>query len=121
MDYVILIFRLIFALIFIFGLIIVFYKYSNKGINKINEKKYIKVIERIQISRDSSIIIIQIGEEGQVLLSSIGHTKVLKELTKEQLEKIQNDKKESYEEMTEAFNKVIKKIRLKEKRHEEIE
>lgn len=111
--------KLIFALIVIFGLMIIVVKYSNKGLKSINNKKYTTIIDRIQISKDSHIIVLKIGTKGMVLLTSTGHTEKLQDLTEEEIIKIQESKMESYESMTQAFDKIISKIKSKEDKDEE--
>ena len=120
MDYIYLIFKLIFALLVVILFMILAFKFSNKGVIKYNSKKYAKVIDRIQLSKESFIVILKLGDKGVVLLSSTSHTEKLQELTKEEIELIEKNKEESYEEMTQLFDKLIKKVRLKVKRNEEI-
>lgn len=118
-EFLWMIIKLIFALIVIFGLMIIVAKYSNKGLKSINNKKYTQIIDRIQISKDSNIIVLKIGKKGMVLLTSTGHTEKLQDLTEEEIEKIQESKMESYESMTQAFDKIISKIKSKEDKDEE--
>ena len=120
MDYVYLIFKLIFALLVVLLFMILALRFSNKGITKYNSKKYARVIDRIQLSKESSIVILKLGDKGIVLLTSTNHTEKLEELTKEEIELIEKNKQEGYEEMTQVFNKIINKVRLKEKKNEEI-
>lgn len=120
MDEFYLVIKLIFALIVVFGLMIIAIKYSNKGVNKINSRKYVKVIDRVQISKESFIVILKIGEKGLVLLTSTNHTEKLEELTNEEIELIEKNKQEGYEEMTKVFEKIINKVKLKEKKNEQI-
>ena len=120
MEYFYLIFKLIVALVVVFGLMMIAIKFSNKGVNKINSKKYVKVIDRLQISKESFIVILKIGEKGLVLLTSANHTEKLEELTNEEIESIEKNKQEGYEEMTKVFEKIINKVKLKEKKNEQI-
>jgi flagellar protein FliO/FliZ len=118
MDFIFMVFKLIFALIIILGIFLVTLKYSNKGISKIGNKRYVKVVDRMQISKDSYIVILRIGKKGMVLLTNSGHTEKLQELSIEEIEEIERIKMESYENMTNIFNKLISKIKSKEDKDE---
>lgn len=127
MDQVIIIFRYVFALALVFGLLFISAKLSNKGLAKYNENKYVKVIDRIQLTKDSAICIIKIGEKGLVVITSTGHTEKLEELTKEEIEKIEKEKSRGYEELSSSINKYIDryktkihKIKSKEEKNEKI-
>ena len=118
MDFLFYIIKMIFALVFILGLMVFALKYSNKGLNKISNKRYVKVVDRMQISKDTYIVILKIGKKGMVLLTNSGHTEKLQELTLEEIEDIEKSKIESYENMTNIFNKFISKIKSKEDKDE---
>lgn len=121
MDFLYLVTKLIFALIIVFGLMFVALKCSNKGMSKFTDKKYVKVIDKVQISKDNYILILKIGEKGMIVMTSNNHTEKLQELSKEEVLKIEEDKKENYQEMSKVFNKLIKKIKSKEDKNEDKE
>ena len=85
MEFFILILKLILTLAIVFGLMILTLRYSKKGINKINAQKYVKIIDRVQIAKDIYVVILKIGDEGQVVLMSSANSEVLKKLTSEEL------------------------------------
>lgn len=130
MDFIFMILRLIGALIIIFGLMIIVLKYSKKGIDSATRRNYTKIIDKTQISKDSFIVVLRVGNEGMVLLTSTGHTQKLKDLSEEEINKAEADKQESFKEMTKAYDKFIDisknkvraaigKIKSKEEKHEE--
>ena len=119
MEFFILILKLILTLAIVFGLMILTLRYSKKGINKINAQKYVKIIDRVQIAKDSYVVILKIGDEGQVVLMSSANSEVLKKLTSEELKEIEDGKNEAYENMTNAFKNIKAKIKLKEDKNEE--
>ena len=130
MDFIFMILRLIGALIIIFGLMIIVLKYSKKGIDITTRRNYTKIIDKTQISKDGFIVVLRVGNEGMVLLTSTGHTQKLKDLSEEEINKAEADKQESFKEMTKAYDKfvdiskdkvraVIGKIKSKEEKHEE--
>ena len=119
MEFFILILKLILTLAIVFGLMILTLRYSKKGINKINAQKYVKIIDRVQIAKDIYVVILKIGDEGQVVLMSSANSEVLKKLTSEELKEIEDGKNEAYENMTNAFKNIKAKIKLKEDKKEE--
>ena len=129
MDFIFMILRLIVALIVIFGLMIIILKYSKKGIDSATRRSYTKIVDRTQISKDSFIVVLRVGKEGMVLLTSTGHTQKLKDLSEEEINKAEEDKQEAFKEMTKAYDKFIDiskkklqaaigKIKSKEEKHE---
>lgn len=119
MEFFILILKLILTLAIVFCLMILTLRYSKKGINKINAQKYVKIIDRVQIAKDIYVVILKIGDEGQVVLMSSANSEVLKKLTSEELKEIEDGKNEAYENMTNAFKNIKAKIKLKEDKNEE--
>jgi len=99
--------RLIVALIVIFGLMIIILKYSKKGIDSTTKRNYTKIIDKTQISKDSFIVVLRVGKEGMLLLTSTGHTQKLKDLSEEEINKAEADKQEAFKEMTKAYDKFI--------------
>ena len=106
-NFIVMIFKLIVSLIIILGLMLILVKYSKKGVNSTIGKKYTKIIDRTQISKDSYILVVQIGKSGMVLLTSPNHTERLKELTEEEIIEIEKTKKESMEEMTKVYDRFV--------------
>ena len=101
--------QLILALGVTLGLIFLSFKLANSKFNIINGNKYIKVIERVQITKDNAILIVKIGEKGYVMTSTAGHMEKLSELSKEEINIIEEDKKKASQEMTEYYAKLILK------------
>ncbi|WP_185966688.1 flagellar biosynthetic protein FliO [Clostridium cibarium] len=117
------------ALIIIFALMVIVLKYTRQGIKKTTGKKYVKVVDRTQISKDTFIVVVRTGEEGMVILTAAGHTEKLKDLSSEEMDKIENDNEEYLREMTQMYDKfimsskkklhlAITKIKSKEDKHE---
>ncbi|MGG7176569.1 flagellar biosynthetic protein FliO [Clostridium paraputrificum] len=118
MEFTFMFLKLIAALAIVLGAMIITLKYTNKGINNNIDKKYIRVIDRVQIAKDNYIVVVRVGKKGMVLSTAAGHTEKLEELSEEEVEKIEKDKRESVENMTRIFDKFIEKIKLKEEKHE---
>lgn len=123
------IFKLIVSMIVIFALMIILFKYANKGINGNLNKKYVKVIERVQISKDGYILVVKVGNKGMVLSTSTGHTEKLQELSEEELAEIEEAKQQALKDMNNKYEGMLNnfkslsieawgKIKSKEDRHE---
>lgn len=121
--------QLILALGVTLGLIFLSFKLANSKFNVINNNKYIKVIERVQVTKDNSILIVKIGEKGYIMTSTVGHMEKLSELSREEIDNIEEDKKKASQEMAEYytnlvlkskknFSKITKNIKSKEEKHE---
>ena len=123
------IFKLIVSMIVIFALMIILFKYANKGINGNLNKKYVKVIERVQISKDGYILVVKVGNKGMVLSTSTGHTEKLQELSEEELAEIEEAKQQALKDMNNKYEGILNnfkslsieawgKIKSKEDKHE---
>lgn len=121
--------RLILALMFTLGLMFLSFKLMGKKIDATNNNKYIKVIERVQITKENAILIIKIGEKGYVMTSTAGHMEKISELSEEEIKIIEEAKKRASEEAIQyytdlmakskkSFSKIVKNIKSKEEKHE---
>lgn len=96
------------------ALIILTIKLSNINIGRFSENKYVKVLEKSNLNKDTDIFILKIGDEGCVLVSSPSNTYKVKELTKEEIKAIEIKN----EEIKESYKNV--KIKLKDFKFKEI-
>jgi len=121
--------KLILALGVTLGLMFLSFKLMGTKLNAINNNKYVKVIERVQVSKENFILIVKIGKKGYVIASTAGHMEKLSELSEEEINIIEEDKKKVAAEMTESYtklmlnskesiSKIVKNIRSKEEKHE---
>jgi flagellar protein FliO/FliZ len=121
--------QLILALGVTLGLIFLIFKLMGTKVNTINNNKYVKVVERVQVSKENTILVVKIGKKGYVMTSTTGHMGKLSELSEDEINNIEEDKKKAAEEITEnykklmlkskkSFSKIVKNISSKEDRHE---
>lgn len=121
--------QLILALGVTLGLMFLTFKVMGKKVNSINNSKYVKVIERVQVSKENTILVVKIGKKGYVMTSTTGHMGKLSELSEEEINLIEEEKKKVAEEITEnyknlmiqskkSFSKIVKNIRSKEDKNE---
>ncbi|WP_243175627.1 flagellar biosynthetic protein FliO [Clostridium gasigenes] len=111
MDIFMMIIKLIISLVIILGLILILFKLSNKKINDINDNKYINVIDKVQISKDSYILIVKIGKKGYIMSSSGGKTEKLEDLSEEEMVNIQKEKLKRFEETNIKYENTINLIK----------
>ena len=69
-------------------LIVASIKLSKINSDKINKHKYVKVLERTNLSKDTSIFVLEMGDEGCVVVSSPSKIEKLKELNAEDIAEI---------------------------------
>lgn len=119
MDYQFLkmILQIVIFLPFIIFLIYLSLKYGGTKFQSMQNGKYIKVLERVSISKDISILLVKLGDKIYVMSSSASGIKELKELDEEEITKFNNIKEETipqYENVKEMLQKLIKKGRSKD-------
>ncbi|NRT73664.1 flagellar biosynthetic protein FliO [Clostridium beijerinckii] len=103
--------QLILALGLTLGLMFLTFKLMNTKFNINNDNRYIKVIDRVQITKETSMLVVKIGKKGYVMTSSSGHMEKLLELSEEEIEKIELDKKRAAQEMSETYKKMLSKCK----------
>lgn len=102
-EFIYMIIKLVFALMVVIGLLLIVTKTSFGKINSINDKKYIKVLERVQISKDTYICIIKIGKNGHVISLSSGNVEKIQELSPEEVVEIEKAKKDQIQDMEKKY------------------
>lgn len=107
-EFFYMIFKLVFALIVVIGLLFIVAKTSFGKINSINDKKYIKVLERVQISKDTYICIVKIGKKAHVITISSGGMEKIQELSPEEVFEVEKAKKEELLQIEKNYLEVLK-------------
>ena len=113
MDFIFLLFKLIFALAVVLGLMYLSFKLSNNKISQFNEGKYIKVIERNQISKDTAIVVVKIGKKGYVLSTSNNSTNKIDELSEEETLLLEEEKRLEKEKVSKQYEIAITNLKSK--------
>lgn len=88
-------------------LIVVSIKLSKANLSNLGGYKYISILERTVLNKDTEVCVIKIGDEGCVLVSSPSKVENIKDLSKEEIENIeqkQNDTKIKFNKP--SFNKL---------------
>lgn len=106
--------RLLVSLVIVMLLMILTFKLLGNKIVQINNNKYMKILEKIQISKDNSILIVKVGEKGYVMSSSSGSLQKIDDLSENEIKVLEAQKKEIGQNINgynENFINIIKKIR----------
>lgn len=107
--------KLIFAMVIVLGSLLIISKLASNKVSKINESKYIKVLERSQISKNSYIMVLKIGEKGYLISNCDGKTEMIDTISKEEIEKLERIKKEEKEKVQGIYEDLYKKWHDKSK------
>lgn len=110
LDYLFLIIKTIFALVFILALIILTLKYGGGKLQLLSNKKYLKILERISLSKDNNILVVKMGNKGYVVSSSSNNIEILKEVSEEDLKNLE---KSMESPQNDKFQEIIKKLEKK--------
>jgi len=72
---------------FVIALILIFGKMGSK-FNLNTNNKYMKILERLPISKDNTLLVVKVGEKGFLMSSSTGKIEILREIDGAELESI---------------------------------
>lgn len=110
MEFFLLFLKLIVAFGIVLALMYLLYKLSDTKMKQLNNTKYIKVLERTQISKDGSLILVKLGDKGYIMSSSTGKNEIIKELNDDELEKYESSKIQSnYDNIVTNYFKKMQK------------
>lgn len=130
MDFFTLLFKMIVALVITLGLMFLTFKVMGTKVNNINDGKYVKIIERVQVGKESSILVIKVGKKGYVLTNTSEHMEKLSELTEDEVTYIEENNRKKAQDMSESYSrfvlkskegifKILNNIKSKEDKHED--
>ena len=103
---------------FTIALIIITIRFSKINFNGVGINKYVKVLERTNLNKDTEIYVLKVGDEGCVIASSSTKTDIIKELTKNQIEEIEKKQEDVKNKFNKTLNlEIIKSLKLKEKKN----
>jgi len=114
-EFLILIFKIIIFLPFILFILYLSLKYGGTKLRKLQDGRYMKVLDRISLSKENSIVVVKIGGKAYAISSSSKEIHILFELPKEEILQIESIKEiPQYADMKELFKKHILKKEAKE-------
>lgn len=112
-DMVKYIINLIVFIPFIIVLILITIRFSKFGMAGLGINKYVKVLERTSLNKDSEILVLKMGDKGCVLVSSSSNSYKIKELTEkevEEIEKMYEDNRKNIKLNHNKIKSVLKKL-----------
>lgn len=110
--------RLIVALLIILPLIYLSLKFGGNKLQNVQNGSYMKVLEKISVSKENSLLIIKIGEQGYVFSSTGDKMEIIMELTGEQILKIEESKKiTQYKNLNEFLSAFKDRVKFQDKKN----
>ncbi|MBK5240414.1 flagellar biosynthetic protein FliO [Clostridium sp.] len=106
-----LIFKIIIFLPFILVLMYLSLKYGSTKLQKLQDGKYMKILDRVALSKENSIVVVKIGGKAYAISSSSREIRILFELPPEEVTSIESSKDiPQLEDVKNLFKKhIIKK------------
>jgi len=114
-EFWILLFKIIVFLPFILLILYLSLKYGGNKLQKLQDGRYMKILDRVALSKENSILVVKIGEKAYAVSSGSKEIRILFELPKEEILIIESSKEiPQYEDMKELFKKLIMKKEVKD-------
>ncbi|MGK0466282.1 flagellar biosynthetic protein FliO [Clostridium sp.] len=114
-EFLVLIFKILIFLPFILVLMYISLKYGSTKLQKLQDGKYMKILDRVALSKDNSVVVVKIGGKAYAVSSSSREIRILFELPPEEVIGIESSKDiPQIEDMKNLFKKHIKKKDVKD-------
>ena len=114
-EFWILLLKILVFLPFILSILYLSLKYGGSKLQKLQDGKYMKILDRIALSKDNSIAVVKIGEKAYAISSSSKEIRILFELPQDEIISIESNKEiPQYEDIKELFKKHIMKKEVKD-------
>lgn len=111
MTYIVLTLKLVLFTGALLLLLVAILKLTEGKLKGLSKGKYVKIIEKTALSKNSSIYLLKLGEEGAVILTNDKGAETIKELSKEEIEKIELEKEMSLLEINTKYNAGLEKLK----------
>ena len=94
---------------FIIFLIYLLLKYGGVKLQEVQNGRYMKIVDRLALSKENSLLIVKIGEKGYVVSTVQGKIEIHMEISQEDLAKIESTKAiPQYESIKDLITKLKK-------------
>ena len=94
---------------FIIFLIYLLLKYGGVKLQEVQNGRYMKIVDRLALSKENSLLIVKIGEKGYVVSTVQGKIEIHMEIPQEDLAKIESTKAiPQYESIKDLITKLKK-------------
>lgn len=116
LDTLLMIVKFIIGLGVILPLIYFSIKFGGKKFQNMQNNNYLKMLERLPVSKDNSLLVVKIGEKGYVFTSTANKIEMLMELDENEVKKIEKSKvMPEYKNINEFLNDIKKKLNIQGK------
>ena len=105
--------NLIMSLLVVFSLMFLMFKTLGSKVKAANDNKCVKVIDRTQITKENSIIVIKVGNKGYLLTNTQTGMEKLEDLSEEEINKIEEEKRNNMYLINESYIKKSEDIKKK--------
>jgi flagellar protein FliO/FliZ len=113
-EFIAMLIKTLFSLLCVVFLIYMFVKLSGTSFQKLQNGKFVQIIERNAISKDNSILIVKMGNKYHLVTSTHDKLEVLRELDSEEEEKLLEKREPiKYTSFQEIYSNFKRKGRLK--------
>jgi flagellar protein FliO/FliZ len=110
MEFITFVFKLFAALAIILPLIYIVLKFGGTNLQRLQNGKYIKIYEKVALSKENQILVMKLGEKGYVLSSSNGRIDILKDIDEEEMNRIEESHKiHEYTNYKDLLKAILKK------------
>lgn len=99
---------------FILFLIYFSLKFGGSKLQSLQNGNYVKIIEKVALSKENHILLVKMGSKGYVMSSTNNKNEILFELSNEELTAVENSKMiPQYKNLNEFLSDIYKKVKLK--------
>lgn len=113
-------FKIIVLLPFILLIIYASIKFGGTKLQNVQKGKYIKILERVHLSKESSLLVVKIGNKTYAMSCNSHSTEILQELSDEELLNLEKDMEvPSYKTFKEFLMAMQKKLKEKKEGNHE--
>lgn len=81
--------KIVIFLPFIIFLIYLFFKYGGDKLQKIQNGRYMKIMDRMPLNKENSLLIVKLGNKAYVMSSTQGRVEILMEIAEDELKEIE--------------------------------
>lgn len=112
-DLILMVLKLLGALAIVLVLLLLTLKVGASKVTHFQKGKYIKILDKATLSKDNSLFVVKLGEEGCVIATSENKVEILKNLTKVEVETLEREKEKLSEEILNKYNHSFEKLKSK--------
>lgn len=113
MEFVKYILNLVLVVPIVLLLFFITIKCSKTGFSKIGIYNHVTILEKVSVNKDSSILVLKVGKEGQVgILSSTGFQSI-QHLNENEIKELEDKKNEFFEQKNQYFNQKVTSLKTK--------